>query len=784
MKNSLKYLSFFLVLIINITISYAESLESYAKKCDAATRITIPDFNCDAGTTVPTKNHIGEKCDHPNRLHGKCDPGSKFQVLVDTKTSYAVAHCRKTGLGLGKYSDIAVIQTNRITGATCFYQALSNRGGPGDLDGRSVKAPSKGVEAWRWLKPRVTSEIKCVSCHDNGAILRTPYLSQLKSGRNKFPGASDNTFNKKGQPYGFIGEDFSSWKTYHVEVKNNACLGCHRLGISNQHKGFTTGTALDYSIKSTNNIPEAGKNPHSSNSPIWMPPGGQTFNKYFSDAAKEIRDCAKQFKENAQPNTDKCRIREITMKTLALGKNEAGDRLGESVATGDFNADGILDLVVGAPGEAPGSSQRSGAVFVYLGTKPNGLKPWHSLTQSHLKSNGKALGLNENNDLFGQSVAVGDFNGDGFDDLAVGAPGESPGSSPKSGSVFLFKGSSVGLTAWKSVSQTNFRVSNEKGDQFGFSLSSGDFNGDKIDDLAVGTPGKSPGSDPKSGSIYVFKGSSAGLMAWKGFDQRGFRASNEKDDRFGFSLAAGDFNGDKIDDLAVGTPGESPGSDPKSGNIFIFKGSSTGLRAWKGFDQRSFGAKNEKDDRFGFSLASGDFDGDNKDDLAVGTPGESPDTDPKSGNIFVFKGSSTGLKAWKGFDQRSFRAKNERDDQFGFSLAAGDFNGDNKDDLAIGTPGESPDTDPKSGNIFVFKGSSAGLRAWKGFDQRIFRAKNERDDRFGRSLAAGDFNGDGRDDLAVGTPGESPGSDPKSGVVFVFKGSSGGLGAWKSYGQE
>ena len=234
----------------------------------------------------------------------------------------------------------------------------------------------------------------------------------------------------------------------------------------------------------------------------------------------------------------------------------------------------------------------------------------------------RQLGMNESGDAYGARVAVGDFDGDGLMDLAIGAPGESPGSDPKSGWVFVYKGTPYGLTSWTSFGQRTLGV-NENGDLFGQSLAAGDFDGDGIDDLAVGAPGESPGSKPRSGWVFLFKGSAQGLSPWKGFGQAGI-GDDEQGDEFGTALAAGDFDGDGKDDLAVSAPGESPGADPRSGYVFIFKGTSgAGLSAWSGFGQAGLGA-NENGDRFGHALAAGDFDGDGKDDLAVGAPGESP----------------------------------------------------------------------------------------------------------------------------------------------------------------
>src|SRR5262245_16602328 len=120
---------------------YGEDLAAFAQKCDQAIGVTVPDFVCDNGTQVPATHLVGGVCDRPDQLNQDCDPGSRFQVLTNNANAYVVAHCRKRGLSAGLYGDIAVIQHNRINGATCFYQgALS----PLSHDG-NVKAPSKGV---------------------------------------------------------------------------------------------------------------------------------------------------------------------------------------------------------------------------------------------------------------------------------------------------------------------------------------------------------------------------------------------------------------------------------------------------------------------------------------------------------------------------------------------------------------------------------------------------------------------------------------------------------------
>ncbi|WP_447987202.1 hemopexin repeat-containing protein [Nitrospira sp. Nam74] len=312
-----------LVLCLFIAVSplaYAgDTLEEYAQKCDAAIGVTVPDFSCDDGTKVPTTHHTNadgspasyrpqRPCDRPNQLNQECDPGSRFQVLSSDAKSYVVAHCRKQGHAAddGKYKDIAVIQHNLENGATCFYQALAE-----DLNGKDVKAPSKGIGAWPWKTPAQTAGIGCGGCHDNGAILRSPYLSQVKGadGRPLLPGAGEAyTFNSPGDPYYFVGKDFASWKAYTIEVGGNKCNECHRMGVNNLNLPDAKGTARDFGLRATAaTLPN--KNPLSAASPMWMLPGQTTHDAAHAAAAQAIKDCADKFKANSPlPNSDACSI--------------------------------------------------------------------------------------------------------------------------------------------------------------------------------------------------------------------------------------------------------------------------------------------------------------------------------------------------------------------------------------------------------------------------------------------------------------------------------------------
>jgi phosphodiesterase/alkaline phosphatase D-like protein len=393
----------------------------------------------------------------------------------------------------------------------------------------------------------------------------------------------------------------------------------------------------------------------------------------------------------------------LTQEHAGQGKNDPGDKFGTSLAAGDFNNDGFMDLAVGAPNEVLSSIQ-AGTVFLFQGS---GGGPTAGIFADDL--NQEVLhAKNEDGDKFGAAMAAGDFNGDGFDDLAVGAPGEAPGSDPKSGAVFIFSGFAGGLQNGKFVTQENAGGKNENGDEFGYALAVGDFNGDGFDDLAIGASEEKPNDEPRAGAVFIFPGSGNGITTGSFFTEENANGVNEDGDKFGFALVAGDFNGDNCDDLAIGAPEERPGSrsNPNAGAVFIFPGSGAGITTGDYVTQKNAGGANKSGDQFGWALAAGDLNGDSKDDLVVGAPNNALGSNQKSGAVFIFAGGRLGIKSGKHITQNFYKADQGEGDKFGCALAVGDYNGDGADDLAIGASGEAPWKDPKSGAVFI----NAGLR--------------------------------------------------------------------------
>ena len=388
-----------------------------------------------------------------------------------------------------------------------------------------------------------------------------------------------------------------------------------------------------------------------------------------------------------------------------------------------------------------------------------------------------------------------DFNGDGFADIALGAPGEDIGGMVNTGSVNVIYGSSTGPTStgnqlWYEGA-AGILGTTQPGDLYGYSAVAGDFNADGFSDLAVGIPGKAVNGATVTGAVNVIYGSangltSAGNQVWQQ-GENGMLDTPEQNDQFGNSLASGDLNGDGFADLVVGAAGENLHFEPNAGAFSVILGSPSGLTsAGNQFWSRdNFGQPAGANDYFGAALSIGDFNGDGFGDVAAGDPFLDISIYTDFGDVAVAYGSPTGLT----IDTQLLGPKDTPDDfvesgdAFGFSLAAGDINGDGFADLAIGAPGDlisdSFADHPLAGSVNVVYGSASGLNSdgrqvWHQNSPGI-PGRSENNDQFGSSVAVGDFNGDGKGDLAVGAVLEDIGTIVNAGLVDVMYGSTGGL---------
>ncbi|HEY5786639.1 MAG TPA: FG-GAP repeat protein [Microlunatus sp.] len=393
-----------------------------------------------------------------------------------------------------------------------------------------------------------------------------------------------------------------------------------------------------------------------------------------------------------------------------------------------------------------------------------------------------------------------DFNGDGFDDLAIGVPLADVGNVVDAGAVRLYAGGTSGLTFLSTLSQNSAFVADtaEAGDRFGSALTTGFFNADRFLDLAVGVPGEDRGRTKDSGAVHVFYGTAKGLTATGDvvFDQasRGIGGSAEAGDRFGSSVAAGDFGRTGQQDLAVGVPLEDVGKAKDAGIVQVIYGTTKGLASakTKTISQNTSKVEGsaESGDRFGSSLAVGDFGRSAKDDLAIAAPYEDIQNAKDTGMVHVLYGATKGLtgSGSSAFGQanRAISGLHETGDLFGFSLSAGNLGRSAKDELAIGVPYEDIGTRVDAGLLHVLYGASGAMSA-AGSEEFSADSPNvggasEAGDHFGFALASADLIGTAESELVVGVPDEDfefPGQDRPTmvdpGSVEVLLGSAPGL---------
>ena len=366
-----------------------------------------------------------------------------------------------------------------------------------------------------------------------------------------------------------------------------------------------------------------------------------------------------------------------------------------------------------------------------------------------------------------------DFNNDGADDLAVGVPGEDVGSAVDAGVVTVLYGSAGGLTSGGSQQFTQPVSAVETDDQFGAALASGDVNGDGFADLVVGAPFEDVGGTVDAGAMSVLYGSAGGLTTSgaRTFVQVG--GAVEAGDQFGSALASGDFNNDGLGDVAAGAPFEDVGTVPDAGAVSVLYGSAEELTTTGGQAFTQPVSAIEVDDVFGFALAAGDFDQDGFADLAAGAPFEDVGRTFNGGAVSVLYGSAGGLTTTGG--QTFVQPGNvEELDEFGFAVAAGDFNQDGVADLAAGAPFENVGTIQTAGAVNVLYGSVGRLTTTNA-QTFVQPAGVEEGDAFGFAVATGDFDQDGFADLAAGAPEENVGSTADAGAVSVLYGSAGRL---------
>lgn len=431
---------------------------------------------------------------------------------------------------------------------------------------------------------------------------------------------------------------------------------------------------------------------------------------------------------------------------VKLGTGVGSEQYGYAVASaGDVNGDGYADAIVGAPYYDSGQVAE-GKVFFYPGG-PSGLTNaplwvWES---------------NQANAVFGWAVSgAGDINGDGYDDLLVGAPFfDSP--LLNEGAVFPFFGGPFGpdIAAPAIVSgQADARLGS-------WVAPAGDVDRDGYGDVAMGAPYTDVGSNVNAGRLLVGRGSAAGIQPvfWN-------VDGGQPGELMGSASAAGDFNRDGYSDLLVGAPGYDL-LYGQEGRVLIYLGGSGGLASGAVWSRSGNGVSQASADiNLGYSVAAvGDVNGDGFGDWVVGAPGGLRNGGPPYEGVAVLYYGAANLT---GVFETWFTEGGQDHAGYGRAVgAAGDVNGDGYDDFAVGARDWDEGTSNTNGKLWVYLGSPAGVSTGASWTQTGGLTNG-----FAASISAGDFDGDGFSDLLVGAPYESL----NEGAAHVYYG-NGGRGA-------